>query len=273
MTLPDGDYIVVPDLQVPFHDARVVAAFVRFVGDYAPDGLLCVGDESDSPEPSRWSKGMAGEYAGTFEKGLEATHDVMHALAQALNASGKGGPKPFLVSRSNHAERLQKYINRYAAALSATSWNKYESILGYGMQTPTLRNRTSPLPITYSNRPVLISKDWVMMHGDEGNTVQSPGGTALSLARRAGVSVVCGHTHRAGMQHHNQGHSGKLLRHLVGLEVGHMMDMRLAQYLGTGAANWQQAFGILSIRNRAVHPQLVTITDRKFVVGGVHYAA
>ena len=61
--------VVLSDIQAPYHDARLVTNIQRFVKDYKPDELYCVGDEADAPEPSRWTKGRAGEYAGTLQKG------------------------------------------------------------------------------------------------------------------------------------------------------------------------------------------------------------
>lgn len=269
--LPDGNYVVIPDLQAPYHDKRLTARFTEFIRDFQPDGLLCVGDESDSPEPSRWNKGMAGEFAGTLEKGLRDTYDLLHGFARAMNGS-KGTPKPFLLSRSNHADRVQTYIARYAPALSQTSWNHYPSIMGYGT-APLLAGRDEPLPIQWHTRPIAFAAGWVVMHGDEGNMIQSAGGTALSLARKTGESVICGHTHRAGIQHWATGHSGRINNTLVGMEVGHMMSVPQAGYLKYGGANWQQAFGILRIRSRRVHPELILVTKSRFVVEGQTYVA
>lgn len=269
--LVDGDYVVIPDLQCPYHDRKVTAAVTRFVADYRPAGLLCVGDESDSPEPSRWNKGTAGEYADTFEAGLQVTHDVLAGFVDALN--GGSEPKPFILSRSNHADRVAKYLARYAPALARSSWNNYERIMGYA-QPSLLKGREGVvLPLTFSHRPIQFARGWVMMHGDESGMSQTAGGTALGLARKTGQSVVCGHTHRAGVQHFNAGHSGRLHTQLTGVEVGHLMDMGQAGYLGFGAANWQQAFAILRIRSGVVHPQLVFVRNRKFVVEGTEYVA
>lgn len=266
--LPDGNYAVIPDLQCPYHDKRTVQALTRFLWDASFDGLLCVGDESDSPEPSRWNKGMAAEYLPTFEKGLQSTYDTLLNFSQTLKKD-----KPFHLMRSNHADRIQKYLARYAPALSKTSWNQYERIMGYNGHTPLLENRLAPLPITFHHKPYQFAREWVMVHGDESGMSQSPGGTALGLAKKIGLSVVCGHTHRAGVQHFNSGHSGKLHTQLTGLEVGHAMDLKQAGYLGTGAANWQQAFAILRIRKGVVYPELILIKDHKFVVEGTHYGA
>ena len=69
--------IVLGDIQSPSHDAKAVAAITQLVSDYEPDELYCVGDEADSPEPSRWNKGRAEEYAKTLQKGLDTTSQIM----------------------------------------------------------------------------------------------------------------------------------------------------------------------------------------------------
>lgn len=264
--LPDGNYVVVPDIQAPYHDKRMVSVFTKFVADFQPDGLLCVGDEADSPEPARWNKGMAMEFAGTLEANLTVVYEVMLGLR---NAVGHG--KPFILSRSNHGDRIQKYLSRYAPAMARSSWNKYDRIMGYNGHQSLLTGCDEPLDVTYVTKPFQFARGWLMMHGDESSLVQSAGGTALSLARKTGYSVVCGHTHRAGLQHHTLAHSGRVTQHLVGMEVGHLMDLKQAGYLGFGGANWQQAFGVMRIRKGVAYPELVLINRHRFTVGGVDY--
>lgn len=265
--LPDGNYVVLSDIQAPYEDRRTVALVTKFVYEYQPDGLLCVGDEADSPEVSRWNKNSAGEYADTFEAGLVRAYDVLAGFRDSLPSG-----TPFHVMRSNHSDRLRKYIARYSPALARTSWSRYERIMGFDCP-PLLADRDQPLGITYHNSPLNFARGWLMMHGDEAGLNQTAGGTALGLAKKTGLSVVCGHTHKAGIQHMNLAHSGRVTQQLVGFEVGHMMDMKQAGYLGFGGANWQQAFGIMRIRKGVVYPELVLIHNRKFTVEGEHYAA
>jgi len=92
------------------------------------------------------------------------------------------------------------------------------------------------------------------------------------LRKRIGKSVVCGHTHKAGQQHSHQGYGGRITQPLQAMEVGHLMDMAKAKYLPAGHGNWQQAFGILHIDKNTVHPQLVQIQNKSFVVEGQHYS-
>ena len=246
--------VCIPDMQVPDHDRAAVAALTLFVRDYQPDELLCVGDESDSPEPSRWNKGYAGEFAGTLQKNLDLTAETMRAFKEAL------GDRPFHTMRSNHGDRVATYLNRYAPALASLRALDYATLLRYAENG-----------ITYHTRPYAFAPGWVLAHGDEGGLRLTAGGTALGLARRFGRSVVCGHTHRLGIQHDHDMLNGRLIRPLWGVESGHLMDPRKADYLKAGSANWQQGFTIFHVNKRTVQPTLVPIIDRSFTVEGKAY--
>lgn len=245
---------VLSDVQAPEEDKKLIAAATRFVKDYDFDAIYCVGDEADMPEPSRWNKGSAGEYSGTLQKGLDRTHEIMAGFREAL------GDKPFHLMRSNHGDRIRNYINKYAPALSSLRDLEYEKVLGYDR-----------LQIKYHESLWEFSRGWALAHGDEGNLITTPGGTALSLAKRTGLSIVCGHTHRAGIQHSHTALNGRTTSRIFGVEVGNMMDMKKAKYLKYGGANWQQAFGILYIDKGIVTPTIVPVINNSFTVEGKRY--
>jgi hypothetical protein len=236
--------VVLSDLQIPYHDPVALKKVLAFIKWYRPNELWCVGDELDAPEPSRWNKGMAGEYAPTLQDSIDQTYNIMADFRDAL-----GRNKPFIIQRSNHTDRIQTYIRKYAPAFGSLESLKIEELLGY-----------SSLGIQYLHRFKELLPGWVMAHGDEGRSVQVPGSTAMSLAKKLGKSVVCGHTHKLGLQHETTGLYGKN-RTVYGLEVGHLMDMRQASYLTSGIANWQQGIGILVEKNRKVIPYAVPLTD------------
>jgi hypothetical protein len=187
---------------------------------------------------------MAGEYAPTLQDSIDQTYNIMADFRDAL-----GRNKPFIIQRSNHTDRIQTYIRKYAPAFGSLESLKIEELLGY-----------SSLGIQYLHRFKELLPGWVMAHGDEGRSVQVPGSTAMSLAKKLGKSVVCGHTHKLGLQHETTGLYGKN-RTVYGLEVGHLMDMRQASYLTSGIANWQQGIGILVEKNRKVTPYTVPLVD------------
>lgn len=74
---------------------------------------------------------------------------------------------------------------------------------------------------------------------------------------------MCGHTHRAGVQHHTQGFNGKVINTLHGVEVGHLMDMTKASYLKSGGGNWRQAVAAATIDGSAVDVTLRLLHNGK----------
>lgn len=241
--------MVIPDLQVPYHDPRAVNAMLNFVHDFRPTELACVGDEVDSPQVSRWTKALAGEYEPTLQAHLDEAHGIM------ANFKTASGNVPFNVMRSNHGDRVENYVRRYAPGLSSLTSLKIDALLRY-----------DEIDVTYHRKPYELAPGWLLMHGDEARLSLTPGGTALGLAKKSGKSVVCGHSHRAGLQHWTEGVPGKT-RTRWGLEVGHAMHTQRVSYL-TLAGDWQQAFGILTVDGSTVTPELVPVNNGRIYYGG-----
>ena len=252
--MTDKTIVVISDMQVPLHDAKAVNNVIQFVKDFKPDELVNVGDDADCTEVGSWKRGLAVEYGGTFQDGLDATRDIHWHFRDAL------GEKPYHVSRSNHTDRLQAYIDRHAPALSPVRGLSVERLLGY-----------VELGIKFHREPFPIAPGWVCAHGDEGSLSKISGRTAGLLAEKWGVSVVCGHSHRAGLSLKSYGYAGKVTKTVTGLEVGHLMDLSKATYLDGGYGDWQQAFAILYVRSGRVTPVLVPIQGGKFTVEGKVY--
>jgi hypothetical protein len=246
--------VVLSDMQIPLHDKRAIKAVVKFVKDYQPDELFCVGDEADCLAPARWSKGYAAEHSN-LQRDLDETTRIMGEFRKAL------GDYPFHLMRSNHGDRIQRYIERDAPALASLRDLKYEKLLGY-----------RDLEITYHNKLWEFAPGWVMGHGDEGPTSRYSGGTAMTLAKKIGMSVVCGHTHKLGYLHDNKSFNGRYVSNLYGFEVGNLMDLKQATYLKGGSANWQTSFGLLYIHKGKVTPVPVPIQNNSFVVEGKVYS-
>ena len=100
---------------------------------------------------------------------------------------------------------------------------------------------------------------------------QVAGQTAAGLARKTGKSIVCGHTHRLGLQPYSSSVDGKLTRTLWGFEVGNLMDLKTAKYT-KGIPNWQQGFGILYVDGNKVTPTPVPIINKSFIIEGEAYS-
>ena len=245
--------VVLSDLQVPLHDREAIKKVIKFVKDYEPDELFCVGDEADCLAPARWSKGYAAEHSN-LQRDLDETTKIMGQFKGAL------GDKPFHLMRSNHGDRIQRYVEKYAPAFSTLRDLKYEKLLGY-----------RELEITYHNKLWNFAPGWVMGHGDEGATSRYAGGTAMALAKKIGMSTIIGHTHKQGLLHHHTSFNGKVTSQLFGFEVGNLMDLKQATYLKGGSANWQSGFGLLYIDHGKVTPVAVPVLGNSFTVEGETY--
>lgn len=224
------EWIVISDLQYPYTDMEFVDELIEYIKYAKPNqGLLCVGDELDSPQPSRWSKGLAEEYEGTLQEHIDGCHEMMARFRAAIPKT-----KEFHVMRSNHGDRIQLYLEKYAPALSSLRALDYPTLLGY-----------EALGITYHDRPLEFAPGWHLAHGDEGSLSRLAGRTAANLAEKWGSNVVIGHTHRLGSVGHSVGVNSDLTTRW-GVEVGHMMDVSKADYLNSGSADWQQGYGVVT---------------------------
>jgi hypothetical protein len=238
--------LAVSDLQVPYHHKRAVAALTKFVHAWRPDRVVSVGDEIDMPQVSSWSRGTAGEYAGKLHKDRDATLRVLEGLR--VND----------VMRSNHSDRLMSYVRKFGPALADEPELQLVKYMKY-----------DEIGVTYHKQMWEFTPGWLLAHGDEGGLSSEPGKTALKLAQRVGMSVCCGHTHRAGIQPYTYAHSGKHVRTVFGMEVGCLMELSAATYLKSGGANWQLSFGIFFEDGRQVSPHLVYMRpDGSFVWEG-----
>ncbi|MCG5459606.1 hypothetical protein PSH03_005389 [Micromonospora sp. PSH03] len=247
--------VVLSDTQIPYHDRKALDAVYRFIGKYQPDEIASVGDDVDFPQVSRWHRGSEMEYRGNLQNHIN--QGVTHF--EALRAVHSG---PIHVSRSNHMDRPLNYIRKYAPALMGVK----------GLTVPELLE-FERLGVSYHEQPYLIAPGWLLAHGDESRgTSPTPGGVAMRLARKWGMSVICGHTHKFGMQHDHSTVNGRYTRRLYGVEVGNLMDFKSASYLGAGSANWQQGIAVLYVDGKAVTPSLIPITNGRFTVEGETYS-
>jgi hypothetical protein len=242
--------VILPDVQVPFEDKDLMNKFCRFLLEYAPDKVASVGDFTDCTALGRWQSGSVGEYSG----GLQDEFDRANAWLTKIRASI--GDAEFIMQRSNHADRLQKWLRTKGAAVHDLRDLTIERQLN-------LREHG----IEYCYGDTKVAPGWLIKHGDEGSMSQIGGQTAALLAARHGMSVVCGHTHRGGIVPVKRG----WIATDYGMEVGTFMDPAKADYL-TAPSGWTNAFGILHVgRDNKTFAEYVQVVNRGFVVDGVRY--
>jgi len=244
--------VIVPDLQVPYHDEVAVRNVASFIKAYRPDSVITLGDEIDLPQISRWTEGMPGWFEQTLGDDRDQAVEVLWSLVEHS--------KEAHMIRSNHTDRLYNVIMKKIPAFLALPELRFEKFM-----------KLDELGITYHKKPYEVAKRLIAVHGDEGSVKPTPGLTALESARRAGISTICGHTHRAGFSQFSESSGGKISRIIRGYEGGHLMDTRMATYT-KGQMNWQQAFIIVEEDAKGSQVTLINLEkDGTFVVNGRRY--
>lgn len=241
------------ETQVPYENRRAVRNFVQFLSEYQPDELIGIGDHLDAPAPARWNRGTAEEFATN----LQAEVDRMISIFEDIRNAYTG---PFSVHHGNHEARISSYLKRQAPALADLRSLRLENLLEYERLDIRLRD-------PYER----VAPGWVTTHGDAGSLSRIPGSTALNLAKKWGVSVACGHTHRLGVKA-SAAPGFHATKSLYGMETGNFMDARKATYIKSYAPDWTGGFGILEIIGNRVMPKTIEIAPNgSFVVDGVLY--
>jgi len=244
--------VVVPDLQVPYHDPIAVKNVAAYIKAVRPDSVVTLGDEIDLPQISRWTESTPGWYEQTLAADRDEAVEVLWSLVEHT--------KDAHMIRSNHTDRLYNVIMKKIPAFFALPELRFEKFM-----------KLDELGITYHKKPYAIARGIIALHGDEQSVKPTPGLTALEAARRHGISVICGHTHRAGQSAFTEASGGKIGRILRGWEGGHLMDVRQAHYT-KGTMNWQQAFIVIEEIGTNVQVSIINLEkDGTFVVSGKRY--
>ena len=240
--------LVIPDLQIPYHDEQVVWNIIRFAQKFKADQTVTLGDEMDMQELGRWSEGKADWFAQTLDDNRNLTVEILWELGVTD------------VIRSNHTDRMYNQISSKIPALGSLPELRFEKFLKF-----------DELGIKFHRDEMNIAPNWIAVHGDH-TPIKSQGGlSALEAARRHGKSVISGHTHRAGRSSFSEASGGRIGRVLHGVEVGNLMDFSKASYT-KGSANWQQAFAIMYVDGKNVQVDIIYLEkDGTFVVSGKRY--
>ena len=241
--------VIIPDTHFPDLDKRAVNAVIEFIGEIQPDQVIHIGDLLDFPQPSRWTKDTRAEFEGSVYEDADAcVEQVLKPLREVYSG-------PIGIHEGNHDERPRVYMEKYAPALAKTDFFNFETLLKFdelGIER---------LPDFYD-----VAPGWITTHGHRGGIRlnQNAGITALNAARKAGKSVVMGHTHRQGISFFTNGIEGKT-NTVTGVEVGHLADPKKMTYLKGATANWQFGFGVLNIDGKHVAPEVISITKGRYI--------
>lgn len=249
--------LIVPDLQIPFHDPLMLKKTVQVAKDMQPDHIFQGGDLIDAPQTSRWNVGSAGMYAQTLQKHID---QVKTDYFQAMREACPSAEMTWLLG--NHDLRTEEFIRKYAPALSSLDALSTENLFdtdAYGVKVVQGVTR--------------IGTNTYALHGHEcGGYSSTLSAWDTKFAKRYGSdkNFVFFHTHQPGIVTRAYGYGGKVQPRFT-MNAGSQMDPVAATYVKDGAVNWQMSFAILRDDGKRIYPELVTAVDRGFFVEGRKY--
>lgn len=185
-----GVWLILSDVHLPYHDRPTLELAVREARRRGVAGVLLNGDVLDSHEISDHDKDPgAPRYAREIEKGRQFLGWLRGQCPRARVIYREG----------NHEDRLPRYIERNAPALSGID----------GVSLPAfLRLADYGVEWVADKRVVWLGK-LPTLHGHE----YRGGGGGVNPARwlylRARYVAMCGHFHRTGFHHEGRNIRGK----------------------------------------------------------------
>lgn len=257
----DLKWMLSSDQQIPYHDPRSIALWWKVIKWFKPDVVDYLGDTSDQFCYSRFEEGKSAEFLSSIKKDpnealLPYVIDQEKDTAEFYAQTRKMLPNAQLFSAlGNHDIRVWDYLDKKAPdILSAVTPESLWGLdsLGYDY-------------IFYDDLPKRRFGDIHVHHGI--SISKNAGESVRNDVDSFGVSLIRGHSHRAGTFYKTYELRNETLR---GYEIGHMCDEKSGGMKYTQLHNWQKAFAIAHIENGVYpHIQIIEISpDYSCVVDG-----
>lgn len=262
----DLKWMLSSDQQIPYHDKRAIDLWFKVMKSFKPDVVDYLGDTDDQACYSRFTEGRPTEFAAMIKA---ETPELIMPLMQKEAAGAKEFyaqtrkilPNAQLFSAlGNHDVRIFDYMEKkLPEMIEQATPNNLWGLDDFGYDY-----------IYYGDLP---RKRFGDIHVHHGNAVsQNAGESVRKDIESWGVSLVRGHSHRAGTFYKTYELRNETLR---GWEIGHMADVKSDGMGYTNVKNWQQGFAVAFIENgERPHIQFIEISpDYTCFVNGKKYSA
>lgn len=214
--------IVVPDMHVPYHDARVWACILATIRSCKPSTIVVIGDFADCYAVSSHPKGL--DRKADFAAEIEAVNHELDALRRAAGPAAR-----IVFCEGNHEDRITRYLQGNAPELGGLA----------GLRAPALlRVKKRGIEWIPYRRDVRIGKC---------SFTHDLGRCGVNTARQSlldfGGNVVVGHSHRGGVAYQGEARGAS---HFC-LNVGWGGDVEAIDYHHRVRAmrDWQHGFGVV----------------------------
>jgi len=212
--------IVLPDIQVPYHDKKTLSVVEDYMKDHDWDYYICLGDVLDMDFISDYNKRKIKLREGKrFYKDYEIGYEI---LKRHRNIVGDDC-KMYLIE-GNHEDRVNRYIEQYP---------QFEEMIEVPKNLRLDELNIEWIPFE-SEGEILEIGNAVFIHGKYTNKYH-----AKKHVNRYGKNVYYGHTHNVQLFSKVKHGADKTLE---GHSLGCLCEYD-QQYKEGDPDNWQQAFG------------------------------
>lgn len=238
-------YLIVPDIHVPYHDPKFIAFITRLLAHLKKSGnlkgLAQLGDFVDFFQISTYPKDPSRRNTITDDMADYTT--IMNEWASYLPRGGE-----YLQLEGNHEARLQRYISQNARDI-------YELVTSVGSYLKSrYKGQATFHWHPYKRWNSCSIGDVTLLHGFYYNQH-----TAATNLAKYKTSVICGHTHRVQMISDGVHYSATL---------GHGSDEKETAHSPT-PTSWQQACGVLTVDSKGKTAlEIILVNGGKGVYGG-----
>lgn len=215
-----GDYLVLADVHVPYHDKEALVLALEAVND--PAGIIILGDFVDHYSLSRWQNDPRRR---NFAKELETSLTILGLIRKKFPNSS------ITYLRGNHEIRYRIYMEVKAPELLDVPCFQFEQIY----QCDELG-----IDVVEEMHPLKLGK-LSLIHGSEYRfSISNPVNPARGLFLRGKASGICAHFHQPS--HHSENTLDD--KHLTCWSVGCLCDLH-PRY--SPLNKWGHGFAIVNI--------------------------
>lgn len=257
--MADMKWMLSSDQQIPYHDPRALDLWFKVMKWFKPDIIDYLGDTSDQACYARFTEGGSTEFLNAIKRGatdevfpfVEAEELPTREFYAQTRAAAKNAE--IFVALGNHDIRIWKYLDQKLPEVVALATP--ESLWGL--------DNIGAEYIYYNDVPKQRYGDIYVHHGI--SISKHAGESVRNDVTDLGVSLIRGHSHRAGAYFKTLELREETLR---GYEIGHMCDEFHPIFKYTQVHNWQKAFMIGHIESGSTktkdgywpHMQLIHIS-------------
>lgn len=218
-------YVILNDIQYPFHDVKVMRLVLNFVKDLKPHGVILNGDVVDCYSISDFDKDPLTQ--ASLSKEIRCATNLMEELRYVPDRIWIGG---------NHEDRLRRYVWKNPKLISGLDAGTRERLVKaldfpevFGLEEYGFR--WLPYGAVYALGKLLVTHGSIVS--------KHSGQTGRAHLDKYGSSVLVGHTHRGGTTYK---------RDIKGVHVAYenfclcRLDPEYVQN-----PNWQQGFSVVHV--------------------------